>query len=368
MVWHRCDEYGPEKVVYLHEPGIGLQGIVVVDNTALGPAIGGVRMAEDVTMVECARLARAMTLKNAAAGLPHGGAKSVIVGNPKDDDSTKERRMRAFADAMRDIEAYIPGPDMGTNERCMAWVRDEIGRAVGLPASLGGIPLDEIGATGFGVVASLAGAESYFDFRMHDARVAVQGFGSVGQHAARFLNQQGAQLVAAADSTGTVSRPDGLDVNALIAHKAETGSVRDFPGAHTADAQAVIDVECDIWIPAARPDVIREDNMRRLNTRVIAQGANIPVTEAAERWLEQSGVVILPDFVANAGGVICASVEYHGGSRADAFKQIEEKIKQNTTEMFEYVAQNGLTAREAATQLALQRLRDAMSYRRWAHA
>jgi glutamate dehydrogenase (NAD(P)+) len=268
---------------------------------------------------------------------------------------------------MSDIEEYIPGPDMGTNERCMAWVRDEIGRAVGLPASVGGIPLDDIGATGFGIVASIAATETYFDIHMHSARVAVQGFGSVGQHAARFLNQHGAQLVAAADSGGTVSKRDGLDVNALIAHKSETGSVRDFPGAESADTDAIIDVDCDIWIPAARPDVIHEDNMRRLKTRLIAEGANIPVTHAAERWLEQNGVVILPDFIANAGGVICASVEYHGGSRSDAFKQIEEKITHNTTDMFEYVAQNGLSAREAANQLAMQRVRDAMGYRRWAH-
>ena len=364
-IWSLCDEFGPQKIVHIHEPAVGLKAIVVVDNTAMGPAIGGVRMATDVTVEECARLARAMTLKNAAAHLPHGGGKSVIVGDPKDDDTQKEKYIRAFASAIEKIDEYIPGPDMGTNERCMAWVHDEIGRAVGLPASIGGIPLDEVGATGYGLVASIAAAESFCDVRIQGATVAVQGFGSVGQHAARFLSQRGASLVAAADSSGTVSRLGGLDVDELIKHKLETGSVTNFTGAHTHPVDAIVDIECDIWIPAARPDVIHEGNVQRLNTRLIAQGANIPVTFVAEQLLAQRGVVILPDFIANAGGVICASVEYHQGSKSDAFTQIEEKISANTAAMFELAAQGGLSSREAANTLAITRLREAMTYRRW---
>jgi len=193
----------------------------------------------------------------------------------------------------------------------------------------------------------------------------VQGFGSVGQHAARFLAQRGAQLVAAADSDGTVSNRDGLDLEALVQHKLATGGVGDFPGAIGDVVDAIIDVECDIWIPAARPDVISLDNVDRLKTRLVAQGANIPVTHDAERLLEQRGVVVLPDFIANAGGVICASVEYHGGNRADAFAQIEDKIARNTKEMFERARRDGLSTRRAASQIAEQRVRDAMRYRRW---
>jgi glutamate dehydrogenase (NAD(P)+) len=364
-VWQFCDEFGPQKVVYIHNPRVNLKSIVVVDNIAMGPAIGGVRMAEDVTLDECARLARAMTLKNASADLPHGGGKTVIVANPKIPQAEKELLVRAFAVAIERIEEYIPGPDMGTNEHCMAWVHDEIGRAVGLPASLGGIPLDEIGATGFGLAFSIIAAESFCDVRVRSARVAVQGFGSVGQHAARFLVQRGAQLVAAADSRGTVSSREGLDVDALVQHKLATGGVSDFPGAINEGAEAIIDVECDIWIPAARPDVIDRNNVDRLKTRLVAQGANIPVTLDAERMLEQRGVTVLPDFIANAGGVICASVEYHGGNRTEAFVQIEEKIARNTVEMFEHAQRNGLSTREAASQLAENRIRDAMCYSRW---
>ena len=145
------DELGPDKVVLLREPRVGLEAVVVVDNVACGPAIGGVRMAPDVTVEEVSRLARAMTLKNAAAGLAHGGGKAGIVADPAAPPADKERLIRAFARAIRSLTEYIPGPDMGTDERCMAWVKDEIDRAVGLPRALGGIPLDEIGATGWGV-------------------------------------------------------------------------------------------------------------------------------------------------------------------------------------------------------------------------
>lgn len=156
------DELGPDKVVVIRDPRVGLEAVVVVDNVACGPAIGGVRMARDVTLGEVSRLARAMTMKNAAAGLPHGGGKSGIVADPAGAPADKERLIRAFARAIRSLTEYIPGPDMGTDERCMAWVKDEIDRAVGLPRVLGGIPLDEIGATGWGVAiaAEVAAAEA----------------------------------------------------------------------------------------------------------------------------------------------------------------------------------------------------------------
>ena len=147
-----ADDLGPAKIIHVHEPGIGLRGTLVVDNVATGPSIGGLRMAPDVSTAECFRLARAMTLKNAAAGLPHGGGKSVLYGDPRMPLERKEQLVRAMACALGDCRDYIFGPDMGTDEICMAWVREEIGRAVGLPPEIGGIPLDELGATGFGLL------------------------------------------------------------------------------------------------------------------------------------------------------------------------------------------------------------------------
>ena len=363
--WQLSYDLGPEKILYVYNREVGLKGIVVVDNVSAGPSIGGVRMAMDVSLQECVRLARAMTLKNAAAALPHGGGKSVIMADPKSDPGSKEQLIRAFAVAIRDLADYIPGPDMGTDEKCMAWIKDEIGRSVGLPTEVGGIPLDEIGATGYGLVVSITEAQEFCNFRLKKARIAVQGFGSVGQHAARFLAEQGSTLVGAADSQGTVVNPDGLDVENLIEHKRQTGSVCGFISGQALGTDSILDVECDVWIPAARPDVIHMENFARLNTRLIAEGANIPVTHEAEQALAKSGVIVIPDFIANAGGVICAAMEYQGASEAAALQSIEEKLRRNTVQVLEAVKRQQILPRAAAMELATERVKKAMSFRHY---
>jgi len=363
-IWQFADDLGPEKIVYLHDPTSGLRAIVVVDNVACGPSIGGARMQPDVSVEECVRLARAMTLKNAAAQIPHGGGKSVIFADPKMDLGDKQRLVRSFARAIGDIRDYIVGPDMGTDEICMAWCRDEIGRAVGLPPELGGIPLDEIGATGFGLGICAEAAQAFCDVNLADARFVVQGFGSVGRHAARFLSQKGARLVAAADSRGAVFAGDGLDVNALLAHKASGASVAEFAGGEEIAGDALLDVGCEIFVPAARPDVIRTDNVQRVTAKLILSGANIAVTEDAERALHDRGVLVIPDFIANAGGVICASVEYHGGTQSQAFAAIEEKIRANTTAVLTDATAKAQPPRVAAQAMAERRVRRAMALRR----
>jgi glutamate dehydrogenase (NAD(P)+) len=364
-VFQFADEFGPAKVLHILEPELGLRAILVVDNVATGPAIGGVRMAEDVSVEECFRLARAMTLKNAAASLPHGGGKAVIFGDPKESTERKEQQVRAFACAIHPIADYIPGPDMGTDETCMAWIKDEIGRAVGLPPELGGIPLDRIGATGFGLAVCAETAQDAAGIRLQGARVVVQGFGSVGRHAARFLAEKGAVLVAASDSTGAVIDPAGIDVAELIAIKEEGGEVRDFPKGRKVERDAVIGVECEIWIPAARPDVIRADNVDRLRTRLVLQGANIPVTPEAEARLHARDILTVPDFIANAGGVICAAVEYRGAAQTVAFEAIAEKIRANTAQVLEKARRHKILPRQAAVDLAGRRVQTAMRYRRW---
>ncbi|NWG88127.1 MAG: Glu/Leu/Phe/Val dehydrogenase [Hydrogenophilaceae bacterium] len=365
-IFRFADELGPAKVIHVHEPRIGLKGILVVDNVATGPSIGGLRMAPDVSTEECLRLARAMTLKNAAAGLRHGGGKSVLYGDPRMPAAQKEQLIRAFACALKHEENYIFGPDMGTDEQAMAWVKDEIGRSVGLPKEIGGIPLDEIGATGWGLSQVTEVALNYRDFKLAGARVAIQGFGAVGKHAARFLAAKGAVLVAAADSTGTIANPQGIDVAALAALKAAGKSVLDYPDGEKLERDAVIDVECDIWIPAARPDVVHEENAHRLRTRLVIQGANIPFTHAAEKYLHERGVLVVPDFIANAGGVICAAMEYAGASESAAFDTIAEKLRRNTEEVLDQVSRQGKLPREAAMELAVTRVKKAMANRRWA--
>jgi glutamate dehydrogenase/leucine dehydrogenase len=320
-------------------------------------------MAPDVTLEECMRLARAMTLKNAAAGLSHGGAKSVIAADPKLPAAEKERLIRAFARGIAELTSYIPGPDMGTDELCMAFIRDEIQRAVGLPAAIGGIPLDEIGATGVGLCAAIDVAKDVIGLDLVGARVAIQGFGAVGMHTARGLLERGARLIAAADSHGTVVAPEGLDVERLCVLKRAGGSVTDLKGARALPADAIVDVECDIWVPAARPDVLNAQNVDRLKARIVAQGANIPATAEAEQRLHARGVLVLPDFIANAGGVICAAVEYHGGTQEQALSTIKAKIADNTRAVLSLVDRD-TPPRTAALRFAEARVRAAMAFRR----
>lgn len=360
-----ADGFGPLRIVHLYEPGADLRAITVVDNVAAGRAIGGVRIAPDVTTEECFRLARAMTLKNAAADLPHGGGKSVILADPRQDPSAKERLIRAFASLIRELDDYIPGPDMGTDETCMAWIHDETGRAVGLPRDLGGIPLDAIGATGFGLAVAIDVAKDYRAMRLEGARVAVQGFGAVGMHAARALAQRGAVLVAAADSAGALVDPTGLDVDALISLKRAGHQLTDAPFGHKHPRDAVIEVDCDILIPAARPHVLTAENAGDVRARMVVQGANVPATLAAEQILHERGILSLPDVIVNAGGVVCASVEYHGGTEAEALALIEERIARNVRIVLDLAHDQGITPRAAAETLIEARLHHLMEYRRW---
>jgi glutamate dehydrogenase/leucine dehydrogenase len=357
-----CDALGPEMAIHVHEPRSGLRAMVVVDNTACGPAIGGVRMAPDVTLEEVFRLARAMTMKNAAAGLPHGGGKSGILADPRRAD--RAALVRAFARAIRDIAGYIPGPDMGTDETCMAIIHDENGRAVGLPRVLGGIPLDEIGATGFGLAQCAEVAAPFCGVRLEGAAVAIEGFGNVGRPVARFLAQRGARLVAASDSQGTIHNPAGLDVEQLCAVKAKTGSVVHHQPGQRLELADLLTLPCDILIPAARPDCIHAANAKQIKAKLVLEGANIPATTEADTILHQRGVLVVPDFIANAGGVICASVEYHGGNETMAFQQIEQKIRGNTEAVLRRSRDERIEPRRAALDLARERVESAMGFRR----
>ena len=360
-----ADKLGPLKVIHVHEPSIGLKAVLVVDNVAKGPSIGGMRMAPDVSTEECLRLARAMTFKNAAAGLPHGGGKIVIYGDPKMPKAEKEKLLRGLAQSLRNEDSYIFAPDMGTDEECMAWIRDEVCRVVGLPREIGGIPLDEIGATGWGLTNVVDVALEHCDFELEGARLVVQGFGAVGKNTSRFLTEKGAILVAVADSAGAIHNPAGLDVDRLLELKNAGNSVIDYDDAEKLDREAVIGVECEIWIPAARPDVVNEENVHRLNTRLVVEGANIPFTHGAEKYLHEKGVLCIPDFIANAGGVICAAMEYHGASQAAALQTIEEKLRRNTEQVLEVSRREQILPREASMEMALQRVNRAMSFRRY---
>jgi len=357
-VFQYSDEIGPEKVLYVYDPKTKLKGILVVDNTARGPGIGGVRMAPDVSTQEVFRLARAMTFKNAAADIPHGGGKGGIIADPK--TKKKYELVRSFAKGIEPITDYIPGPDMGTDERCMAIVHEEIGRAIGLPRELGGIPLDELGSTGYGVAISTEVACEYAFLDLSKASVAVEGFGAVGKATVEFLIEKGAKIVAVSDSKGAIYKPDGLNYEELLETKQTTGTVKSYTGGQIIENEELFRLPVDILIPGARPDVISEENARDIKAALVVEAANIPATREAERILHDRGILVVPDFIANAGGVITAAVEYKGGTEKEVFSVIKEKIVKNTRQILDMATDQKVLPRVAAENIAMERVLKAM--------
>ncbi len=356
-------EIGPSKVIQLFFPVSNFRAIVVVDNTALGPSIGGVRVSPDVTVEEVRRLARTMTMKNSIAELPHGGGKAGIIADPK--NPKKEHYFRIFAQAIKDLHEYIPGPDMGSNEECMAWIQDEIGRVAGLPEEMiGGLPLDKLGATGLGLAECAEVACPYANVELKGAQVVIQGFGSVGKAAAKFLSEKGAVIIAASDTMGSICNPDGLDVKELIDIKENTGSVINYKKGTVKKCEELFLTPCDILIPAATPDVINKDNVDKIEAKLILQGANIPATIEAEEILHKKRILSIPDFIANAGGVIMAAAEYAKKSEKEAFDAISGRIKKNTKLILEKTFKENVLPRQAAEAIAKERVLKAMAYKR----
>ena len=371
------DEWGPEKVVVVSDRRTGMRGVLVIDNTARGMGKGGTRMGPQVTVDEVARLARTMTWKWAASGLFHGGAKAGIVSDPRADN--KEAVLRAFARALsNEVPAeYVFGLDMGLTENDAAILADEIGSrggAVGLPSSLGGLPYDELGLTGFGVAEATDAAATSIGLELKGARVGIQGFGAVGVAAARRLDELGAVIVSVATAEGTVTRQDGLDVSHLIDLRAQHADklVSAYDGSdvqQTADATQVLRSVVDVLIPAAREDVVDTGIATTTTARLVIEGANLPTTPAALAILHERGIEVVPDFIANAGGIVAAA--YSMDARHSpfvveperVFERVSTTMRDNTVTVLEESRRRQVTPHEAARSLAQERVRDAMRAR-----
>lgn len=357
------DEIGPETVCHVYDPKTGMKGVAVIDNTAIGPGKGGVRLVPDISVGEVFGLARAMTWKNALAGIPFGGAKSGIAapGNAPN----KAALVAAFAEKIAPLvpSAYIPGPDMNIGENEMAIIADTIGTpkaATGKPASMGGLP-HELGSTGYGVFLSTEVALEHKKIPIGGAKVAIEGFGNVGTFTMKFLTEKGAKVVAISDSKGTAYLESGMDYNTAMNVKKEKGTVTAYPGAKVLSASDLFSTHCDVLIPGARPNVIRADNADSIKAKVIVEAANIPMTHDIELHLAKKGVLVIPDFVANAGGVISSYVEFKGGNEKEMFSLVKEKITANTHLALSR-AKNG-NVRTAALEIARERVLDAMNKR-----
>ena len=361
------DEFGFEKIIEVYDQRTGMQGVCVIHNTARGPGKGGIRMVPDISTEEVMGLARAMTWKNAMADLPFGGAKSGIKADPRKlTPEEKEAHMRAFARKIREVVpgGYIAGPDMNTTEREMAQFADEIGTpkaCTGKPASVGGLP-HELGSTGFGVATATRVALEHSGGGLEGKSVAIEGFGNVGTFTMKFLTEWGAKVVAVSDSKGALYDKDGLDYDELMAAKQEKGSVTSGKG-EKMDAAKLFKLPVDILVPGARPDVINTGNVADIKAKVVAEAANLPAKYEVEQVLMKKGVVVLPDFVANAGGVISSWCETMGWDEETMFRVVESKIKNNTKTMLERARDND--TRKAALEIAKERVHQAMEFRGW---
>jgi glutamate dehydrogenase (NAD(P)+) len=363
----REDEFGFEKVLEVYDQKSGMQGVCVIHNTARGPGKGGIRMVPDVTVDEVMGLARAMTWKNAMADLPFGGAKSGIKADPKKlTPLQKEEMMRAFARKIAGVvpDQYIAGPDMNVTEKEMAQFADELGTpkaCTGKPASIGGLP-HELGSTGYGVAIATKIAARHIGKDLNGMTVAIEGFGNVGTFAMKFLEEWGAKVVAVSDSKGCIYDKAGLKYADLMKTKAEKGTVTAAKG-EKLDAARLFELPVDILIPGARPDVIHKGNVGSVKAKIVTEAANLPAKYEIEQVLMKKGVVVLPDFVANAGGVISSYCETMGWDAKTMFQVVESKVGPNTSIMLERAKDND--TRKAAMEIAKERVRDAMVMRGW---
>ncbi|APW40765.1 glutamate dehydrogenase [Rhodoferax koreense] len=298
------------------------EGYRVQHNTSRGPGKGGVRFHQDVTLSEVMALSAWMSIKNAAVNVPYGGAKGGIRVDPKTlSRGELERMTRRYTSEIGIIigpNKDIPAPDVNTNEQIMAWMMDTYsmnqgstatGVVTGKPVDLGG-SLGRREATGRGVFTVGVEAAQHIGLQIAGARVAVQGFGNVGGVAGKLFAEAGAKVVAVQDHGGTIFKEAGLDVPALLKHVAETGSVGGFAGAEVIANDAFWDVPCDILIPAALEQQITAANAGRITARLVIEGANGPTTPQADDILHERNILVLPDVIANAGGVTVSYFEW----------------------------------------------------------
>jgi len=361
-----------------HNPVI--RAFVVRYNDALGPAKGGIRMAADVTLDDVTGLAMEMTWKCGLIGVPFGGGKSGIVAEAHMLSAyNKETLVRSFArNAARCIgpQTYVPAPDMGTGETDMGHIKDAISWShgwattpgcyvTGKPVVLGGIP-GRREATGNGVVICIAEALRALDMDPQNATAVLQGFGNGGSVAAAALDRSGINVIGAGDLTGAVTCERGLDIAALTRHIDQAGGINGFAGAEPIDKDKLLELPCDVLVPAAAGNQITADNAPRIKAKLIAEAANSPTTPQADKILGRRGIFVIPDILCNAGGVFVSYLEYTQETQQEQMdeSEVNGRLKRRMTEKFlavhELAKQRGLSMRDAAMYLGLKAVASAL--------
>ena len=356
-------------------------GYRVQHNFARGPAKGGIRYAPDVTLDEVRALAAWMTWKCAVVNIPYGGGKGGIVCDPhKMSQGELERITRRYtADIIEIIgpERDVPAPDMNTNEQTMAWIMDtySMHKRTTVTAVVTGKPLDLGGsrgrsaATGRGCLFVTLQALRKFHMEPSQTTVVIQGFGNVGGHAARLMHKAGMKIIAVIEYDGAVYNANGIDPVALDAHRKATGSISGFPGAEEIDREEALFLPCDVLVPAARENVIHSRNAARISARIICEGANGPTTAEADRILQQKGVFVIPDILANAGGVTVSYFEWVQDRQGFFWNEqlvngrLEEIMVNAFRDVVSYAERHNVHNRCAAYMLALDRVAFAIKLR-----
>jgi glutamate dehydrogenase (NAD(P)+) len=353
------------------------QGYRVTHNIARGPSKGGIRYHPDVTLDEVKALAMWMTWKCALMGIPFGGAKGGVIVDPKQLSRGELERLtrRYTTEIINEIgpEKDIPAPDVGTDGSVMAWIFDTysmnkghsvLGVVTGKPLTVGG-SLGREEATARGALFCIRDAVAKQGGRLDEMSVAVQGFGNVGSHLARLLHEEGTRVVAISDSQVSLHHAGGIDVGAALAHKREHGTLRGLAGAEEITPDELVTLDVDVLAPCALEQVITERNADAVKASMICEGANGPVTPAADAILEDKGVLILPDVLANAGGVVVSYFEWVQGLQEYFWKEAEVNAKLNDIvsrafeETWEAAQARGVSMRVAAYGLAVQRVAEA---------
>lgn len=363
------DKLGPEYLIEVYDPKINMRGFLVIDNTKLGPGKGGIRMTPDVSEEEIRRLARAMTFKNALAGLPFGGAKGGIIWPPayakasagKNGSGTlKKQFVQSYARLIKPflVSRYIGGPDVASGEREMQWFVEAAGNkksATGKPKKLGGLP-HELGSTGYGVAEAAKIAAKIKSINIKDASIAIDGFGNVGSFAFRFLKEAGAKIIAVADRHGAIYSEKGLEEADIVKVRSCGKSLKECKKGSPISREKFFGLAVDILIPASVTDVINESNKSKIRAKIIVEGANIPMREKIEEELWCKGIMIVPDIIANAGGVVSSYAEYAGYKPEKMFRLVKQKINGGVGRILKTALKRKISPRKAAIELALKKL------------
>jgi glutamate dehydrogenase (NAD(P)+) len=357
------------------------QGYRVTHNIARGPSKGGIRYHPDVTLDEVKALAMWMTWKCALMNIPFGGAKGGVACDPKKLSTGELQKMtrRYTSEIINEIgpEKDIPAPDVGTDGKVMAWIFDTysmnkghsvLGVVTGKPLNIGG-SLGRLEATARGALYCIREAVRKKEMSIRDLRVAVQGFGNVGSYLALFLAREGATVVAVSDSSGGIFSPKGIDVETAIAHKQETASLAGLHGTEELTNEELLLVDCDVLAPCALEQVITSENADKIKAKIVCEGANGPTTPTADEILEERGVLVLPDVLANAGGVVVSYFEWVQGLQEYFWKEDEVNARLNdiSTRAFNETwatrEARGTSMRMAAYGLAVNRVAEATTTR-----